>query len=130
MPSKDDHLSQARHNARLYDVLDRTKFSDWAATVLFYECLHYVDAFLAVQPPAPGIHPGKHFDRDNWVQRVKELRLIWQDYRALKDGSRNGRYNPPTRFSPDALERFTKNRERIKAVLGPHVPGLIPPPGP
>ena len=125
MPSKNAHLGQAEHNAELYGVLDRTRFSDWAATLLFYECLQYVDAFLAAQPPSPhGMHPGKHEDRDNAVNRIKELRPIYADYRDLKDGSRNARYNPPTRYSAAELADFEADRDRIKSALRPHIPGM------
>jgi hypothetical protein len=125
MPSKNAHLGQAEHNAALYAALDHGKYSDWAATLLFYECLQYVDAFLATQLPSPhGMHPGKHEERDNAVNKIKELRPIYNDYRSLKDGSRNARYNPPTRYSAAQLAEFESDRERIKDALRPHIPGM------
>jgi hypothetical protein len=99
MPSKDDHLGQARHNSAFFDSFDRLRFSDWAATTLFYIGLHYIDAFLATK----NIHPGKHDVRDKYVAQLHELRGIYNDYARLKSHSRTARYYPPANFSENDI---------------------------
>lgn len=104
MPGRDDHLNQAQHNASFYASFHKTVYSDWAATVLFYTGLHYIDAFLAAQ--ANPQHPGKREARDKFVSQVVQLRPIAFDYFKLKNSSPNARYNPPTRFSRDYLRQL------------------------
>jgi hypothetical protein len=93
VPARDDHVNQARHNARFYAALDKSSFRDWAATVLFYTSVHYIDAFLAQKA---NIHPTVHKTRDNAVALVSELKPIYIDYNVLKNASFNARYNPPS----------------------------------
>ncbi len=95
MPARDDHVNQARHNVRFYASIDRVAYKDWAATVLFYIGLHYIDAVLALK----GIHPDLHKMRDNAMARVSELRPIYGSYSALKNASFNARYKPPIQFT-------------------------------
>lgn len=72
MPARDDHLTQAQHNREFAESLDAAKYSDWVATALFYAALHHVDAFLATR----NVHPGRHDVRDNYVEKVTELRRL------------------------------------------------------
>jgi hypothetical protein len=121
MPSKDDHLAQAARNQAFFRSFDTARFEDWAATVLFYAGLHYVDAFLATV----GIHPGKHDVRDGEMRSRGELRPIAKDYFFLKNSSRNARYYPPVRFPPDHLRRLEGTHlKRIRTELAGHVPGM------
>jgi len=120
MPARDDHLDQARHNEQFYAVVDKSAFKDWAITVLFYTGLHYIDAFLAQRA---NLHPPVHKIRDNMVTRVAELRPIAPDYFALKNGSFNARYMPPTRFTEkNVADLETTHLARIKAEIGRYVP--------
>ena len=119
MPSRDDHLRQAKHNLEFGESLDAVRYSDWIATALFYAALHYVDAFLATK----GHHPGRHDVRDGFVAREKELRPIHHHYRALKDSSRNARYYPPISFSATHLQMLrTLHLEAIRSRLRPYIP--------
>lgn len=102
MPARDDHLNQARHNVRFYTTIDRVTYKDWAATVLFYISLHYIDAVLALK----GIHPDIHKTRDNAVARVSELRRIYGNYSALKNASFNARYKPPLQFTDQYINEL------------------------
>jgi hypothetical protein len=116
MPARDDHLEQARHNVQFYASIDRTVFKDWAVTVLFYTGLHYIDAFLAEKR---SIHPPKHKQRDTLVSTVTELRPILADYFALKNGSFNARYMPPTRFTDQYVSNLeNQHLARIKSQIG------------
>ena len=120
MPARDDHLNQARHNARFYATVDKVVYKDWAATVLFYIGLHYIDAVLALK----GIHPDIHKTRDNAVGRVAELRPVYGNYSALKNASFNARYKPPIRFTDNyvnELEMTHLARVRTEAARYVHV---------
>lgn len=117
MPNKAEHINQAQHNEAFYQTIDRAAYSDWAVTVTFYAALHYVDAFLATQ--AGGIHPGSHGVRDPLVQRVAQLRPLWNHYHRLKNRSRNARYNA-TRFTNEEVKRvFDDDLGAIKRHLLP-----------
>lgn len=119
MPDMDDHLAQANHNAQFYHSFDRRSYSDWAATVIFYAGLHYIDAFLATQH----IDPGSHDVRDRYITRLHELRQISDHYFALKNSSRTARYSPLARFPMQHLQELEQiHLESIKSGLLPHLP--------
>lgn len=118
MPSHDDHLRQAQHNLEFSASLDETKYADWIANGLFYAALHYVDAFLATR----GYHPGRHDVRDGFVEKVAELKPIYDYYRGLKDGSRNARYYCPPGFSKPYVQQLRNHLEQIRAHLRTHIP--------
>ena len=103
MPDTVAHREQAEHNLRMYDSMDRSAYSDWAATVLFYAALHYVDAFLARKLH---YHPRGHADRDKLLHTVHALKKIRVEYRELKDCSHNARYSPPYRPAPRELNQL------------------------
>lgn len=109
------HLGQAEHNLKLYEGLDRKVFSDWAATVLFYSALHYVDAFIFQQLKT---NPSGHSNRDQYLNKVTQLKALRPDYRILKDNCHNARYMPPTRFSEKELgDMKTDNLGKIMREL-------------
>ena len=118
MPSKEQHLAQGEHNTNFYLTIDRSAYSDWAATVLFYVALQYIDAFLATKD----VHPSSHDRRDNYVNTVSELRAIAFDYFRLKTASRNARYYPQTNFTTTYLDELdqvhlTKIRSHLLPIL-------------
>lgn len=118
MPDKAQHINQAQHNEAFYQTIDRTVYNDWAVTATFYAALHYVDAFLA---QTAGIHPGAHDVRDPRVQRVAQLRPLWNYYHRLKNRSRNARYNV-IRFTDDEVRRaYNDNLGAIKRHLLPFI---------
>lgn len=101
MPNFGDHILQARHNEEFYQATDKTAYSDWAMTAVYYAALHYVDALLA---RAGMIDPGGHDVRDQEVRARAELRPIARLYFRLKSRSRNARYYC-TRFQLTELQR-------------------------
>lgn len=118
MPDKDDHLAQADHNTEFYHSFDRQNYSDWAATVLFYAGLHYIDAFLATLQ----IDPGSHDVRDRYMARLAQLRPISSHYFALKSSSRTARYSPLARFPIQHLQNLEQlHLEQIKSALRQHL---------
>lgn len=119
MPTRDEHLAQARHNADFYSTVDKAGYKDWAATVLFYTALHYVDALLATK----GMHPPKHKTRDVAVSSVFELRPIFSHYSALKNASYNARYNVPSGFSSAYISQLESvHLAAVKNEVALHVP--------
>lgn len=119
MPDTRVHLNQADHNERFFDSFDRTTYSDWAITVLFYAALHYVDAFLA---HAGFTYPGGHPTRDGLVNSVTQLRTISSEYFRLKNRSSSARYYA-SRFSTREIERC---RDTDLGNIKRHVRGLLP----
>jgi hypothetical protein len=120
MPQRDQHLDQARHNAKFYATVDKKAFKDWAITVLFYTGLHYIDAFLAQQRAA--VHPQTHKVRDNAVAMVAELRPIYANYAALKNASFNARYAPPIGFTDAHVgDLENKHLAKIKTELSKYL---------
>jgi hypothetical protein len=103
VPSRDAHIAQARHNVRFYATIDKLLYKDWAATVLFYIGLHYIDAVLAEKG---NVHPDIHKTRDNAVARLAELRPIYSNYSALKNASFNARYKPPNQFTTGHINQL------------------------
>jgi hypothetical protein len=118
MPLKDDHIRQAQHNQTFCESFDKTSYSDWASTVLFYIGLHYVDAFLATR----NVHPGSHDMRDRLLAQVHELRNISRDYWRLKSFSRTARCNTPPPFQPSDIANLENiHLARIRQELTPHL---------
>ena len=112
MPDAATHREQAEHNLRMSDSMDRAAYGDWAATVLFYAALHYVDSFLA---RTLNYHPSNHADRDKQIHTIHPLRKIRVEYRELKDSSHNARYSPPHR--PNQRELNQLRTINVKAVV-------------
>jgi hypothetical protein len=121
LPSREDHLKQARHNSEFYDSIDKSLFPDWAVTVLFYTALHYIDSFLAQIKPPPGIHPLKHQVRDNAVALVAELKPIFANYSFLKNQSFNARYKVLPFNAARVTECETKHLHVILAQIRRHM---------
>lgn len=90
MPAKDKHIAQAHHNHQFWNDhdLDTTPYCDWVVTGIFYEAVHWLEAFLA----GKGTHPGTHGQRNYEMQRYQELDPILVDYDVLKTESENARY--------------------------------------
>jgi len=91
MPKKDEHINWATHDQNFWASidLDNTPFTDWAVTGMFYESVHWVEAFLATKSR----HSKAHAERKmNIVSHKAELQPIWKDYIQLERDSRNARY--------------------------------------
>jgi hypothetical protein len=118
VPQKDAHLSQAAHNFAFYNSVDCSRYSDWAATALFYTALHYIDAYLATR----SIDPGSHDTRDKCITRISVLRPLYKHYSHLKNHSRTARYYPPASFSMTAIKSLESiHLNNIKIALAPHL---------
>jgi len=71
--------------------LDTSPYTDWAPTGMFYEALHWVEAFLATK----GHHYREHKQRKWAMRRVyrTDLETIEVDYSKLKQVSETARYD-------------------------------------
>ncbi len=91
MPQKDEHINWATHNRSFWTSidLDNAPFIDWAVIGIFYESVHWVEAFLATKP----YHSRSHTERKTKIANYEsELQPIWDDYIQLERDSRNARY--------------------------------------
>lgn len=89
MPAQEEHLAVAKRNEEFAQLLaEKTRYIDWAVTILYYSALHYVDAVLAVSQ----IHPANHSDRHTAIGRNDSLKRVYAEYRTLEAASRNARY--------------------------------------
>lgn len=90
MPTKAEHIGQAQHNQSFWSSqdLDTILFVDWVVTGIFYEALHWVEAFLATKSN----HSSNHGERSLAMQRHAELQAIQTDYGILRHESENARY--------------------------------------
>ncbi len=87
------HLSQARHNFRLYTQLkDAGEFPDWAVTTLFYTALPLIQACLLDMATNAFDTPKSHEQRDRFVRR--KLGDLWIPYSFLQNQSTRARYHP------------------------------------
>jgi hypothetical protein len=117
VPDRAQHLSRAVGNEKLARSLDLDDVLqvDWAIVMLFYSALHYIDSFLA----GKNKHPRNHDARDSEVESNGTLNQIYNDYRRLKDGSREARYEIPgyhkTQF-PQFERRFKNIKDHITSL--------------
>jgi hypothetical protein len=114
VPEKTQHLERAQENEDLANTLDleRGVEVDWAIIMLFYSALHYIDSVLAIK----NRHPKNHGARDSDVENHGTLNPIYNDYRRLKDASREARYSIPN-FHKTQFPQFEKRFQKIKSLV-------------
>ena len=113
MPKKDEHIDWAKHDRNFWTSidLDNTPFTDWAVTGMFYESLHWVEAFLDTK----GYHSGRHSERDrNMLLYAPDLAAITADFRDLKKDSEAGRYDCPNKHTAEKARQFIPLVDHIK----------------
>ena len=116
MSSKADHKAKAEHTQRLADSLV-SPYEDWIVTTFFYVAVQYVEAYFAAnQPP---IHSPDHGERDTEIRKSPFLRLLWRDYRELKNQSRNARYEAHIPFAQRDVDAARIRLETIKKAILP-----------
>ena len=120
MPQKDEHINWATHDRDFWTSinLDNTPFIDWAVVGIFYESVHWVEAFLATKHH----HSSTHADRKtNIVRHELELRPIWEDYIQLERDSRNARYlcyqHTAAQVRQDLIPRVDHVKDHVSQLL-------------
>jgi hypothetical protein len=106
MPTKDEHLRQARHNEAFLGTFDlaQSVYLDWAATAAFYSALHYLRALMS---RLNYTNISGYGDMDRAFERLAILKRnpgIHDSYRQLKDDSRSARYNMWTPSGGDIVD--------------------------
>ncbi len=115
MPSKENHVTQARHNRQFWTShdLDTTRFRDWVVTGIFYEAVHWVEAYLATK----GDHPTTHGQRNHAMQLYKDLDAVLVDYDVLKTESENARYNCYLHNANDVRNDMAPALDKIETLV-------------
>jgi hypothetical protein len=111
LPTKDQHIKKAERNEVFAEFLaTKTKYLDWAVTVLFYAALHYIDAILAVSLA----DPEDHKERKAQMAVNDTTRRVYREYRLIETVSWNSRY-----FAmPIEAEDWNKVKPEFDALRG------------
>lgn len=120
MPTKDEHVNWANHDRDFWASIDMddTSFTDWAIIGMFYESLHWIEAYLDTR----GYHSSKHSDRFRNMQMfVSDLGLIQADYDMLKQDSEACRYDCNQIYTANEARQFIPLVDNIRN----HVSSLI-----
>jgi hypothetical protein len=123
MPTRDEHLKQAKDNENLAELLlqqsDETS-NTWAATLIFYSAVHYGRAFLAGQGSKRiSSHIGFESSfRQVWAGPPE----LFRHYRRLRISSETARYDCTT-YTASQIRSLWDNhlrpfRDAILAALG------------
>jgi hypothetical protein len=121
MPKKDEHISWATHDRNFWTSidLDNTPFTDWAVTGMFYESLHWVEAFLATKRYHSGGHPER---LRNMLRFASDLEAIQADYHTLRKDSEACRYDCSEVNTAEEARQFiplvNSVKEHIAQLLG------------
>ena len=120
MPTREEHTEQAEHNGNFWRGFDlsSTEFLDWVVIGLFYEIVHWIEAFL----DSHGDHSDNHPQRLAAMKRYSsEVGAIRTDYEILKQESENARYRcqryTSDDISSDLVPVVEKIRNHIKGIL-------------
>ena len=93
MPNKELHIDQAERNHAFWNSLHNapTPYLDWVVNGMFYEAVHWIEAYLATNE----LHSSTHFQRSQTMTRVPKLDSdphLKIDYGVLRTDSENARY--------------------------------------
>lgn len=119
MPTRDVHIQQAEHNRQFWSSLNVTPplFVDWVVTGIFYEALHWVEAFLASRDK----HSATHNERLLALQQYAQMQSIRNDLFVLKNDSENARYrcyrHSAQDIGNDLIPRLTKIGRYVRGLL-------------
>lgn len=93
MPTEQAHIDQAEHNHRFWDSLDAatTEFRDWIVVGMFYESVHWIEAYLARISHHSRSHHGREVKAANTPVLAADAYLI-SNYGVLRTESENARY--------------------------------------
>lgn len=93
MPAEQTHIDQAEHNHEFWNslVVATTPFRDWIVVGMFYESVHWIEAYLA----RLNHHSRSHHERETKVSQTPPLAgdaNLVGDYGVLRTESENARY--------------------------------------
>ncbi len=120
MPNKDEHMGQSEHNRAFWESYDlnSTSYLDWVVAGIFYESVHWIEAYLDTK----GEHSGGHPDRLRNMKKYKsDIGTIRSDYEVLRIESENARYlchkYNPTEISKDLIPVLDNIKNTIEKVI-------------
>jgi len=120
MPTKIEHITQAEHNRDFWSSynLSSTPFLDWVVTGIFYEGVHWVEAYLDTKRE----HSVDHKQRLSNMRRYSSaVGPIARDIEILKQESENARYRChhyiPTDISNDLMPIVDKIKTHIQSLF-------------
>jgi hypothetical protein len=84
-----EHLAWAKRNEATFKAIGgaKSKWPDWAGTVLFYVGVHEVQAFLIDN----GDRPKNHTER-NMLLKARWSATVWPPHESLQQFSNDARY--------------------------------------
>lgn len=111
------HIQKAERNEAFYQkynmhTFDASSYNEWAAVVLFYAAMHYIDAILSKDTFLSDSFrdPDDHQTRKKAVARCREVsRPIKRDYYDLFDRSLDARYKKIC-FPNDFIRNLVKDQ--------------------
>jgi len=122
MPTFEEHRQKcdiAKSTQLTLQAAELHEHADWIVIAAFYQALHWVDAFFALD----NYHPRGHGRRKNAIYRYEDLRPIRDSYTKLYDASITARYEPETyKDDPDIVEALL---EEDLALIATHINELI-----
>ena len=118
MPARHEHENKAQSNSQLWASFDfpTTPYRDWVVAIMFYESVHWIEAFLATK----GLHSSGHPDRARTISRLSELRLdqdFVSDYGVLRTESENARYYCYQHTTQEVTNDLIPAIWRIRAII-------------
>lgn len=117
MPFQWEHLGAAEANKSLAITLLRQGHPEWAAVLVFYSALHFVEAYLA----SKDLHARSHEARWNYISKLTDLQPLYDPYRLLETRSRWARYELRRLSSADVQgfidSELRQIEERVRALL-------------
>lgn len=122
MPTRQAHIDQAEHNHAFWSQteLDTTQFLDWVVVGMFYEAVHWIEAYLAQN----NIHSGHHHDRSVSITSIPDLNnapRLGADYDVLRTESEAARYRgqkfTPGQIKNDLIPLVDNIRSAIQPLL-------------
>jgi hypothetical protein len=116
--TKEEHIRKIGENTIFLDSIDNAVVGalGWSITVLFYNALHYVEAYFVTR----GHGFNNHFSRASAIQNDPVIRSLYADYRDLENLSREARYDVSYFNAGDmrhATSSFELIEESIKALI-------------
>ena len=123
MPTRDDHIDQANRNRSFWGSLDipAAQHLDWIVVGMFYEAVHWIEAYFALS----GYHSKSHRQRESDISNFPDLANdpdLVIDYGLLRSDSENARYwcYRPTasQISSDLLPAIDRVSLRMRSLLG------------
>lgn len=91
MPNSAEHRAKYELNRAFLDTGLATTQPEWAAVVAFYAAVHLIERLAAVEVRGP-VHHRTHGEREAYILRHRQHRILLRDYRKLQEASELSRY--------------------------------------